>query len=71
MAKNSDRTAEKGVDKLRHGNQQRRKREMGNTKKKDRRDMYGGKRKKEMQRQMTGKFIERPSMEDRSRMGGR
>lgn len=32
MAKKGDRTAEKGVEKLRHGNQQRRKRGMGTTK---------------------------------------
>lgn len=46
MAKKGDRTAEKGVEKLRHGNQQRRKREMGTTKQRDRRDMDGGDRKK-------------------------
>lgn len=44
--KKGDRAAEKGVEKLRHGNQQRRKREMGTTKHRDRRDMDGGNRKK-------------------------
>lgn len=46
MAKKGDRTAEKGAEKLRQGNQQRRKRGMGTTKQRDRRDMDGGKRKK-------------------------
>lgn len=43
--KKGDRTAEKGVEKLRHGNQQRRKRGMGTTKQRDRKDMDGGNRK--------------------------
>lgn len=44
--KKGNRTAEKGVEKLRHGNQQRRKRGMGTTKHGDIRDMEGGNRKK-------------------------
>lgn len=55
--KKGDRTAEKGVEKLRHGNQQRRKRGMGTTKQRDRRDMDGGKRKKGNNGKKEGKFI--------------
>lgn len=44
--KKGDRTAEKGAEKLRHGNQQRRKRGMATTKQRDRRDTDGGNRKK-------------------------
>lgn len=36
-----DRTAEKRVEKPKHGEQQRRERGMGNTKQRDRRDMDG------------------------------
>lgn len=58
------RTAEKEVEKLKHGSQQRRKREMGTTKQRDRMDRDRGNRKKE-------KLVLKPSMEDRRRMDGK
>lgn len=55
--KKGDRTAEKGVEKLRHSNQQRRKRGMGTTKQRDRKDMDVRNRKKGYNCKKDGKSI--------------